>query len=81
MNESPPILLISSSKMQRTPALERAVALAKASGAELRILAGDFISSLEVLGLFDDYTLNTLRASYLQSHRRWLEQQVRFERD
>jgi universal stress protein E len=81
MNESPPILLIASSKMQRTPAFELAVALAKASGAELRILAVDFIRSLEVLGLFDHDTLTTLRESYLQSHRRWLEQQVRFERD
>jgi len=81
MNESLPILLIASSKMQRTPAFERAVALAKASGAELRILAVDFIRSLEVLGLFDHDTLTTLRESYLQSHRRWLEQQVSFERD
>lgn len=81
MNESPPILLIASSKMQRTPAFERAVALAKAGNARLRILAVDFIRSLEVLGLFDHDTLSTLRESYLQSHRHWLEQQVRFERD
>jgi len=81
MNESPPILLIASSKMQRTPAFERAVVLAKACGAELRILAVDFIRSLEVLGLFDHDTLTTLRESYLEHHRRWLEQQVRFERD
>jgi universal stress protein E len=81
MNESPPILLIASSKMQRTPAFERAVALARASDAELRILAVDYIRSLEMLGLFDHDTLATLRESYLQSHRRWLEQQVRFERE
>ncbi len=80
MNESPRILLIASSKMQRTPAFERAVALARASGAVLHIVAVDFIRSLEMLGLFDHGTLTTLRESYLQSHRRWLEQQVRFER-
>lgn len=80
MNESPPILLIASSNIQRTAAFERAVAIAKASHAELRILAVDFIRSLEILGLFDHDTLATLRDLYLESHRRWLEDQVESER-
>jgi universal stress protein E len=56
------------------------VALAKASNTGLRILAVDFIRSLEVLGLFDHDSLSRLRESYLQSHRHWLEQQIAFER-
>jgi universal stress protein E len=74
------ILLIASSKMQRTAAYERAVAIAKACNAELKILAVDFFRSLEFLGLLDNDTLNILRDSYLQNHHRWLEEQVEYER-
>lgn len=80
MNESPRILLIASSKMKRTPAFERAVALAKACGAGLYILALDNTKHLETIELFDDVALSELRNSYLQTHRLWLEGQAEKER-
>jgi universal stress protein E len=80
MNESPRLLLIASSRMERTAAFERAVALARAGGMSLRIVALDSIRLLELLGLFSQDIIPTLRDSYLQTHRRWLEQQAAFER-
>lgn len=80
MSESPGFLLMASSKMQRTPAFERAVALARACHVSLRILALDYIKALEVMGIFDRSALSVCRDSYLQSHRQWLEEQAAQER-
>jgi len=80
MNESPSLLLIASSRMERTAAFERAVALARAGGMSLRIVALDYLRLLELLGLFSQDTIPTLRDSYLQTHCRWLEQEAAFER-
>ncbi|MFS2155792.1 universal stress protein [Pseudomonas sp. Pseusp122] len=80
MNESSEFLLIASSMMQRTPAFDRAVALAKAYGAPLRIVALDYFQALEVMGIFDHSALSLLRDGYLQAHGQWLEQQVAQER-
>ncbi|MDH0747184.1 universal stress protein [Pseudomonas sp. GD03842] len=81
MNESPRLLLIASSRMERTAAFERAVALARAGGMSLQIVALDYIRLLELLGLFSQDTVPTLRDGYLQTHRRWLEQEAAFERE
>jgi len=80
VKDSPCLLLIASSRQARTPAFERAVALSKASGAALRIVAFDHARVLEVMGLFTPGALSSLRDSHLQVHRRWLEAQVREER-
>lgn len=80
MTESARFLLIASSTMQRTAAFERAVALARACDAGLDIVALDGIRMLEVFGLFSRETFSTLRDSYLQTHRRWLEQEAEEER-
>jgi universal stress protein E len=80
VTDSPCLLLIASSKQERTPAFERAVALAKASGARLRIVAMDHVKLLEVLGLFNPGALASLRDDHLHAHRRWLESQVEEER-
>lgn len=80
MNASPGFLLIASSNMQRTPAFERAVALARACDAALRILALDYFRALEIMGVFDRSALVALRDSYLESHCRWLEEQAAQER-
>ncbi|MFK3971306.1 universal stress protein [Pseudomonas sp. NPDC087358] len=81
MNDSQRLLLIASSKMQRTPAFERGVGLARARGWSLRILAVDYVKVLELLGLFNHQALATLRDSYLQNHRRWLESEAAQERE
>lgn len=80
MNQSPGFLLIASSKMQRTPAFERAVALARACGEHLRIVALDYSRALDVMGVFDHSAFTVLRQSYLQTHRLWLEDQAAEER-
>ncbi|NMX50943.1 universal stress protein [Pseudomonas veronii] len=74
------ILLIAPSEMTRTPAFDRAQALAIATGALLHIVAFDYVASLEVAGLFDHDAMTQAREGYLQVHRHWLEQQVRFQR-
>lgn len=81
MTHSPRILLIASSKQERTPAFERAVALAEASGAGLNIVTFDYINALEIMGLFNHDALTSVRDSYLQAHRRWLELEAEKERD
>jgi universal stress protein E len=74
------ILLIAPSEMTRTPAFDRAQALAIATGALLHIVAFDYVASLEVAGLFDHDAMARAREGYLQVHRHWLEQQMRVQR-
>ncbi|MCI0996803.1 universal stress protein [Pseudomonas corrugata] len=74
------ILLIAPSEMTRTPAFDRAHALACATGALLHIVAFDYVKPLALAGLFDHDAMAQAREGYLQIHRHWLEQQVRFHR-
>ncbi|MHC8286843.1 universal stress protein [Pseudomonas sp. XS1P51] len=74
------ILLIAPSEMIRTPAFDRAHALACATGALLHIVAFDYVQALAVAGLFDHDAMAQAREGYLQVHRHWLEQQARFQR-
>ncbi|BFT63207.1 universal stress protein [Pseudomonas moorei] len=74
------ILLIAPNEMLRTPAFDRAHALASATGALLHIVAFDYVQSLAVAGLFDHDAMAQAREGYLQVHRQWLEQQARFQR-
>ncbi|WP_168232687.1 universal stress protein [Pseudomonas veronii] len=74
------ILLIAPSEMTRTPAFDRAQALATASGALLHIVAFDYVTPLALAGVFDHDAMAQAREGYLQVHRHWLEQQIRFLR-
>ncbi|AZE11403.1 Universal stress protein family 5 [Pseudomonas chlororaphis subsp. aureofaciens] len=74
------LLLIAPTEMTRTPAFERAQALASATGAMLHIVAFDYVNALAVAGLFDHDAMSQAREGYLQVHRHWLEQQARFQR-
>ncbi|QQZ39424.1 universal stress protein [Pseudomonas sp. SK3(2021)] len=74
------LLLIAPTEMIRTPAFERAQALACATGAMLHIVAFDYVNALAVAGLFDHDAMTQAREGYLQVHRHWLEQQARLER-
>ncbi|MBZ9783669.1 universal stress protein [Pseudomonas sp. REP124] len=74
------ILLIAPNEMTLTPAFERAQALAGATGAELHIVAFDYVPALAVAGLLDHEAMTLAREGYLQMHRHWLEQQARFKR-
>jgi universal stress protein E len=74
------VLLIAPSEMTRTPAFDRAQALARATGALLHIVAFDYVTPLAMAGLLDHDAMAQAREGYLQVHRHWLEQQVRFQR-
>ena len=74
------ILLIAPTEMTRTPAFDRAQALACSTGALLHIVAFDYVQALAVAGLFDHDAMAQAREGYLQVHRNWLEQQARFQR-
>jgi universal stress protein E len=74
------LLLIAPTEMTRTPAFDRAWALACATGAMLHIVAFDYVQALAVAGLFDHDAMAQAREGYLQVHRHWLEQQARFQR-
>lgn len=74
------ILLIASTEMIRTPAFDRAQALACATGAVLHIVSFDYVQALAVAGLFNHDAMAQAREGYLQVHRHWLEQQARFQR-
>src|SRR5471032_3041954 len=74
------ILLIAPTEMTRTPAFDRALALARATGALLHIVAFDYVQALAVAGLFNHDAMAQAREGYLQVHRHWLEQQARFQR-
>jgi len=73
------MLLIAPTEMIRTPAFDRARALAEATGAALHIVAFDYVQALAVAGLFDHDAMAQAREGYLQVHRHWLEQQARFQ--
>jgi len=75
------ILLIAPTEMTRTPAFDRAHALACATGALLHIVAFDYVQALALAGLFNHDAMAQAREGYLQVHRHWLEQQARFQLD
>ncbi|WP_194789977.1 universal stress protein [Pseudomonas sp. UFMG81] len=70
------LLLIASSLMRRTPAFDRAAALAKAKGMALHIIAFDYLEGLATASLVNDQALAVLREGYVQQHREWLETQA-----
>lgn len=74
------ILLIAPAEMIRTPAFDRAQALASSMGALLHIVAFDCAQALAVSGLLDNDAMTQAQERYVQVHRRWLDQQAAFQR-
>ncbi|MBN2975693.1 universal stress protein [Pseudomonas lactucae] len=70
-------LLLVTPLMERSPALERAAALAKAEGAALHILAFDYLEGLATAGLVNEQALEQMRLGYVERHQHWLEDQAR----
>jgi universal stress protein E len=66
--------------MARTPAFDRAVALARAMQLPLHMVAFDYLEALAVVGLFAPEQIQQAREGYLQTHRQWLEQQAALAR-
>ena len=76
MSQTQRLLLIAPSAMTRTPAFDRAAALALAMHLPLHIVAFDYSQALAVAGLFDPEQFDRARAGYLQTHRQWLAEQA-----
>ncbi|WP_223490174.1 universal stress protein [Pseudomonas sp. A-RE-19] len=76
MSQTQRLLLIAPPSMARTPAFDRATALAKAMQLPLHIVAFDYLQALAVAGLFAPEQISQARDGYLQSHQQWLEQQA-----
>jgi universal stress protein E len=62
--------------MTRTPAFDRAAALALAMQLPLHIVAFDYLQALTVAGLFAPEQIRLARDGYLQTHRQWLAEQA-----
>lgn len=76
MSQAPRLLLIAPSAMTRTPAFDRAAALALAMQMPLHIVAFDYSQALAVAGLFAPEQINVARDAYLHTHRQWLTEQA-----
>lgn len=76
MAESERLLLIATPLLNRTPAFDRAAALAKAKSAALHIVAFDYVDGIAAAGLVNETAITEMREVYLQSHRDWLEEQA-----
>lgn len=76
MSQAERLMLIASPLMERTPAFDRALALAKAQDAALHIVAFDYVEALATAGLVNDNALREMKEGYLERHRKWLGEQV-----
>ncbi|MFL1527600.1 universal stress protein [Pseudomonas sp. O230] len=76
MSQTQRLLLIAPPAMTRTPAFDRAAALALAMQLPLHIVAFDYLQALAVAGLFAPEQINPAREGYLHTHRQWLTQQA-----
>ncbi|AZE67409.1 universal stress protein E [Pseudomonas synxantha] len=76
MSQTQRLLLIAPPAMIRTPAFDRATALAKAMQLPLHIVAFDYLQALAVAGLFAPEQIGIAREGYLHTHRQWLEEQT-----
>jgi len=76
MSQTQRLLLIAPSAMTRTPAFDRAAALALAMHLPLHIVAFDYSQALAIAGLFDPKQFSQARDGYLQTHRQWLVEQA-----
>lgn len=76
MSQTQRLLLIAPSSMTRTPAFDRAAALARAMQLPLHIVAFDYLQALAIAGLFAPEQINRAREAYLDTHRHWLTEQA-----
>ncbi|MFS2197778.1 universal stress protein [Pseudomonas sp. Pseusp3] len=79
MSQYQSLLLIINPALRHSPAMNRAAALAKASGASLHIAA--LIPSFKWLSLLEEGDRESARERYLQDHRGWLKAQAENLRD
>ncbi|QNH77032.1 universal stress protein [Pseudomonas protegens] len=76
MSEPSRFMLVVSPLMHKSPAFERAAALAKAADSALHIVAFDYLEGLATAGLVNGQALEQMRLGYVERHRQWLEEQA-----
>ena len=76
MSQTPRLLLIAPPTMTRTPAFDRAAALARAMQLPLHIVAFNYLQALAIAGFFAPEQINRAREGYLDTHRHWLTEQA-----
>lgn len=76
MAEIERLLLIAPPRMNRTPAFDRAGALAKVKSASLHIVAFDYVEGVAKAALANDEAIHVMREGYMDRHRHWLEMQA-----
>lgn len=76
MSQYQRILLIADPGMQRTPAFERAVWLARRTGASLHMAVFDRVAPIQAMGVFDATRVEAARDAFVGEQRRWLQQQA-----
>lgn len=76
MSQTQRLLLIAPPAMTRTPAFDRAAALALAMHLPLHIVAFDYSQALAVVGLIAPEQFSLARDGYLNTHQQWLADQA-----
>ncbi|MGH8387354.1 MAG: universal stress protein [Pseudomonas sp.] len=76
MSQTQRLLLIAPPVMTRTPAFDRAAALALAMHLPLHIVAFDYSQALAVVGLIAPEQFSLARDGYLRTHQQWLVDQA-----
>lgn len=75
MSQFQRLFLVVTPDMCRTPAFERAVALAKVSGAALHMALFTYMETLAAVGRFNPEGMKQAMDSYLAGHHEWLEEE------
>lgn len=76
MSQYQRLFLVAAPDMSRTPAFERAVALAKASGAALHIGLFIYEETLATFGHFNPEGMQQAREAYVAGQHEWLEEEA-----
>ncbi|MBL6750256.1 MAG: universal stress protein [Nevskia sp.] len=76
MSQIQKILLVADPSMHRTPAFERAAALARATAAALHISLFEYRETIALAGLVDRKAMHEAREGLLRQRRAWLQQEA-----
>lgn len=68
------ILLVVDAGMRRTPAFDRAVHLARRSGAALHLLMVDYFAAVDAVGLVNTQVMKLARRAHLAEREEWLRE-------
>lgn len=77
MSQYQRILVIADPALQRTPAIERAQRLAKATGAELHLCVFDYHATIAAVGSISEEVMGLARTSFQREREEWLDDQAR----